>query len=66
MRYLDPCTAYAVEQCEKIDLNSGNLTWKSLPDMKEARWGFNPCLFKGDIYICGNTYIVEAFSPQTD
>ena len=28
---------------------------------------FNPCLFRGYVYVCGQySYLVEAFSPQTD
>jgi len=67
MRYLDSCTAYSVKKCEKIDLNSDNLTWKGLSDMRESRWSFNPCLFTEYVYICGgNSRRIEAFSPETD
>ena len=43
-------------------------TWKALPDMREGRSGFNPCLFSGSVYLCGgnSSQLVEAFSPQTD
>jgi len=46
------------------------LTWKSLLDMREARYGFNSCLFNKYVYLCGSCYgdsnLIEAFSPQTD
>lgn len=35
--------------------------------MREARFSFNPCLFSGYVYLCGQCAIeIEAFSPQTD
>lgn len=56
-----------MKQCEKIDLNSPNCMWKALPDMKEDRFWFNPCLFSGYVYVCGKySRLVEAFCPQTD
>lgn len=67
MHYSAICTAYSVKKCEKIDLNCRNLTWKALHDMKEARGGFNPCLFKGYVYLCGyNSKLLESFDPQTE
>ena len=48
-----------------MELN--NRTWKALPDMREGRGYFNPCLFSGCVYLCGrDSQLVEAFSPQTD
>lgn len=32
--------------------------------MGESRFGFNPCLFKGYVYVCGLE--VEVFSPHID
>jgi len=67
MRYLDPCTAYTVKECEMIELSSPNFSWKALPGMIEARYSFNPCLFSDYVYLCGYpSNLVEAFSPQTD
>lgn len=35
--------------------------------MREAKYGFNPCLFNECVYLCGaGSYLMEAFSPQTD
>lgn len=54
-----------MKECEKVDLS--NCTWKALPDMKEGRTFFNPCLFNDCVYVCGeNSNLVEAFSPQTE
>lgn len=67
MSYLDYCTIYAVKNCEQLDLNSHNRKWKALPDMREGRNWFNPCLFRGYVYLCGRgSRRIEAFSPQTD
>lgn len=56
-----------MKKCEKIDLKSHNCTWEALPDMREGRDCFNPCQFKGFVYVCGRgSQLVEAFSPQTD
>lgn len=61
------CTAYTVKQCEKIDLSSRSLTWKVLPNMKQGRLGFNPCLFHQYVYLCGSlSLLMETFSPETD
>lgn len=55
-----------MKKCERIDLNMHNRAWKALPDMKEGRTGFNPCLFNGYVYMCGNnSQLVEIFC-QTD
>lgn len=55
------------QQCEKIDLSMHNRKWQPLPDMKEGRWAFNPCLFNEYVYVCGyGSRLVETFSPQTD
>lgn len=41
--------------------------WKTLPDMREGRFGFNPCLFSGCVYVCGwGSLLVEALFPPTD
>ena len=43
-----------------------NCRWKALPDMREGRYAFNPCLFSGFVYVCGcGSNSVEAFCPQT-
>lgn len=56
-----------MKQSDKIDLYSHNRTWKTLPDMREGRCNFNPCLFNGYVYLCGQySQQVEAFSPQTE
>jgi len=58
----------AVNTCEKFQL--ANNQWTNLPNMKEARFNFNPCLFSGIIYLCGATSsgaaVMEAFSPESD
>ena len=65
--YSDPCTVYIVNKCEKIDLSSGNPTWKTLPGMKEGRSCFNPCMFHDYVYLYGSkSKLIEAFSPHTD
>lgn len=58
-------TGYSgLRACEKLNLSSS--TWTPLPDMREARRCFNPCLFNEFFYICGYpSRIMEAFSPQT-
>jgi len=66
MSYTVGSTRYpAVKSCEKFELP--NNKWTALPDMREARAYFNPCLFNGIIYLCGYySQIMEAFSPETD
>lgn len=60
-------TVYTVKRCEKIDLNSHNRTWEALPDMKEYRKGFNPCLFNEIVYLYGwGSTLMEAFSLQAN
>ena len=55
----------AVKSCEKFQLL--NHTWTALPDMREARGSFNPCMFGSLIYLCGyKSQIMEAFAPETD
>lgn len=50
-----------------IDLAEHNRKWKALPDMREKRCNFNPCLFKEYVYLCGQgSKLMEAFSPQTE
>lgn len=35
--------------------------------MREGKCCFNPCLFNGYVYVCGEgSHLVEVFSPQTD
>ena len=35
--------------------------------MREGRYYFNPCLFKGHIYLCGSRSLhIEVFSPGPD
>jgi len=54
-----------LNSCEKYRLQQH--MWTLLPPMQEARSNFNPCLFKGSIYLCGyGSSLLEAFSPQTD
>ena len=56
-----------LKKCEKIDLSSHNRAWKTLPDMREGKYSFNPCLFNECVYLCGaGSYLMEAFSPQND
>lgn len=46
-------------------MNSNKRVWTALPDMKEGRCDFNPCLFKGNVHMCGlGSQLMEAFSPQ--
>ena len=41
-------------------------SWRPIPDMKEARYCFNPCLYNGMIYLCGyGTVNMETFNPET-
>lgn len=48
-------------------MDLSNRTWKGLPDMREAKYRFNPCLFHGYVYVCGaGSQLVETFYPQTD
>ena len=55
----------AVNTCEKFQL--ANNQWTNLPNMREARGYFNPCLFSGIIYLCGRgSQVMEAFSPERD
>lgn len=50
-----------------MDLNSRNRSWKALPDMREGKFSFNPCLFNGYVYVCGRGHVLmEVFSPQTN
>ena len=54
-----------LNSCEKYGLQQH--TWTLLPRMHKARINFNPCLFNGNIYLCGYPHsLLEAFSPQTD
>lgn len=54
-----------LKTCEKLDLS--HRAWMYLPEMREARARFNPCLFKGCIYLCGeDSKNIEAFSTQTE
>ena len=40
--------------------------WDSLPDMTQPRFGFNPCVFAGYIYIAGGGHpSIEAYVPAT-
>ena len=67
MHYSGDCTVYSVKHCERLDLGSQNLAWEALPDMKEGRWSFNPCLFNEYVYLCGClSKLIEAFSPLTE
>lgn len=51
--------------CEQFKLPGDQ--WNLLPSMKEARGGFNPCMFLGIAYLSGHgSEIMEAFAPQTD
>ena len=51
--------------CEKYQLQQH--TWTLLQPMKAPRYKFNPCLFNGNIYLCGyGSEVLEAFSPQND
>lgn len=52
-----PC-AYT---CESMALASE--AWGRLGDMNEARWSFNPCLWRGEIYLCDN-FTAEIFNPE--
>lgn len=39
--------------------------WRTLPSMREARSDFNPCEFRGFVYLCGSySYTIEAFNPD--
>ena len=42
--------------------------WRTIPDMKEARDGFNPCLHNEAVYLIGgsNASTAEQFIPQTE
>lgn len=48
-------------------MSGRNHRWKALPNMRESKCSFNPCLFNGCVYLCGfGSKLVEAFSPRTD
>jgi len=50
--------------CERIDFR--NRTWTALPNMREAKECFNPCLFNANVYVCGyGSRLVEILSVQT-
>ena len=54
-----------IKTCEKWE--AATYKWSSLPSMAEGRYGFNPCMFEGRVYLCGlGSRIVEAFVPQTN
>lgn len=39
--------------------------WREVPDMREERYCFNPCLFHGLIYLCGyGSCLIDAFDPE--
>jgi len=41
-------------------------SWDPLPDMTQPRFGFNPCLSAGYIYIAGGGHpSIEAYDPAT-
>lgn len=49
--------------CEMLNLSGRK--WKALPSMLEARSDFNPCAFRGFVYLCGlSSYVIEAFDPE--
>ena len=51
-----------MQECEELNMHLG--VWKPLPNMREARSGFNPCEFHGYVYICGyGSDSIEAFDP---
>lgn len=42
-------------------------SWRIVPDMKEARYCFNPCLYGGLIWLCGyGSTNIEALDPETN
>jgi len=51
--------------CESLDL-SNPVQWKALPDQIQHRVCYNPCVWTGEIWLCGgrNTTI-EVFSPAS-
>jgi len=42
-------------------------TWRGAPDMREARYCFNPCLINSKVWLCGyGTMNIELFDPETN
>ena len=52
------------KSCERFELQ--NNRWFRLPDMQYARYAFNPCVFRGLIYLSGacDARVMEVFSPH--
>ena len=47
--------------CESMALASN--AWGRLDDMNVAKWSFNPCLWKREIYLCDN-FTAEIFNTE--
>ena len=39
--------------------------WSALPEMSQPRTGFNPCVWREAVYLCGSAAI-EVFYPETE
>jgi len=51
---------YAVKSGESISITER--LWREVPDMREERYCFNPCLFGGLIYLCGyGSCLIDAY-----
>jgi len=71
VRYITgPCKSHiasrvqiGIKDCEVVSLPLG--MWDDLPSMRVSRVNFNPCEYKGFVYLCGyGAFLMEAFEPQ--
>lgn len=54
----------ALQACERFQVSKRR--WKPLPDMHRAKYGFNPCIYREEIYLIGVDMGVcqaEVFAP---
>lgn len=48
-------------------LRLGESSWRSIGEMNETRYCFNPCLYRGLIWLCGyGSTLIEALDPDTN
>jgi hypothetical protein len=51
-----------ISECEELSIATG--TWRKLEGMQYGRFNFNPCEYKGYVYLCG-AGTIESFKPDT-
>ena len=51
-----------IRECEELSIATG--TWRKLEGMQQGRFNFNPCEYKGHVYLCG-AGTIESFKPDT-